>query len=52
MSPTHYNMVHDNTGFKPDIIQKISYKLTRMYYNWSGMVRVPAPCQYAHKLAY
>ena len=23
-----------------------------MYYNWPGTVRVPAPCQYAHKLAY
>ena len=29
-----------------------SYKLTHMYYNWPGTVRVPAPCQYAHKLAY
>jgi len=52
VSPTHYIVVHDNTGLKPDIIQKISYKLTHMYYNWPGTVRVPAPCQYAHKLAY
>ena len=52
MSPTHYIVVHDNTGLKPDILQKISYKLTHMYYNWLGTVRVPAPCQYAHKLAY
>ena len=52
MSPTHYIVVHDNTGLKPDILQKISYKLTHMYYNWPGTVRVPAPCQYAHKLAY
>ena len=52
VSPTHYNMVHDNTGLKPDIIQKTSYKLTHMYYNWPGIVRVPAPCQYTHKLAY
>merc|ERR1719494_1283152 len=52
VSPTHYIVVHDNTGLKPDIIQKISYKLTHMYYNWPGRVRVPAPCQYAHKLAY
>jgi len=52
VSPTHYIVVYDNTGLKPDIIQKISYKLTHMYYNWPGTVRVPAPCQYAHKLAY
>jgi aubergine len=24
--------------------------LSSMYYNWPGAVRVPAPCQYAHKL--
>ena len=28
-----------------------SYKLTHMYYNWPGTVRVPAPCQYAHKVS-
>merc|ERR1719206_1197021 len=44
VSPTHYIVVHDNTGLKPDIIQKISYKLTHMYYNWPGTVRVPASC--------
>lgn len=34
------------------LLQRLSYKLTHMYYNWPGTVRVPAPCQYAHKLAY
>lgn len=23
-----------------------------MYYNWTGPVRTPAPCMFAHKLAY
>ena len=27
-----------------------SYKLTHMYFNWPGTVRVPSPVQYAHKL--
>ena len=31
--------------FEPDDIQKLAYKLTHMYYNWPGTVRVPAPCQ-------
>jgi aubergine-like protein len=31
-------------------IQKLAYRLTHMYYNWPGTVRVPAPVQYAHKL--
>lgn len=52
VSPTSYNVIHDTLGLDPDKIQRLSYKLTHMYYNWSGTCRVPAPCQYAHKLAY
>ena len=26
--------------------------MCHLYQNWPGTVRVPAPCQYAHKLAY
>ncbi|KAJ8319428.1 hypothetical protein KUTeg_004519 [Tegillarca granosa] len=52
VSPTHYIVVYDDTNMKPDHMQRLSYKLTHLYYNWPGTVRVPAPCQYAHKLAY
>jgi len=52
VSPTHYNIIFDNTGFKPDHFQRLTYKLCHLYYNWPGTVRVPAPCQYAHKLAF
>ncbi|KAG8224465.1 hypothetical protein J437_LFUL003188 [Ladona fulva] len=52
VSPTSYNVVHDNGGLTPDRLQRLTYKLTHLYFNWSGTVRVPAPCQYAHKLAY
>ncbi|XP_062594439.1 piwi-like protein 1 [Saccostrea cucullata] len=52
VSPTHYICVHDSIGMKPDHLQRLSYKMTHLYYNWPGTVRVPAPCQYAHKLAY
>eukprot|EP00092_Neocalanus_flemingeri_P023338 GFUD01025304.1.p1 GENE.GFUD01025304.1~~GFUD01025304.1.p1 ORF type:complete len:970 (+),score=314.12 GFUD01025304.1:89-2998(+) len=52
VSPTHYVVVHDSMELPVDAVQRISYKLTHMYYNWPGTVRVPAPCQYAHKLAY
>ena len=48
--PTHFIVV-DTANLQPDHLQKLSYKLTHMYYNWPGTVRVPAPCQYAHKLA-
>ncbi|KAM7451808.1 Piwi-like protein 2 [Porites harrisoni] len=52
VTPTHYIVVYDKSELKPDYMQRLSYKLTHLYYNWPGTVRVPAPCQYAHKLAY
>lgn len=51
VSPTHYNVICDNTALKPDHFQRLTYKLCHLYYNWPGTIRVPAPCQYAHKLA-
>ncbi|XP_072145087.1 piwi-like protein 1 [Dermacentor andersoni] len=52
VAPTHYNVIYDTTGLKPDHMQRLSYKLTHLYFNWPGTIRVPAPCQYAHKLAF
>lgn len=51
VSPTAYNVIEDTTELSPDIIHYITYKLCHMYFNFNGTVRVPAPCQYAHKLA-
>jgi len=51
VTPVHFVVVADNANIPPDVLQKLSYKLTHMYFNWTGTVRVPAPCQYAHKLA-
>ncbi|XP_008948123.1 PREDICTED: piwi-like protein 1 isoform X1 [Merops nubicus] len=52
VSPTHYNVIYDTSKLKPDHVQRLTYKLCHLYYNWSGVIRVPAPCQYAHKLAF
>uniref|UniRef100_A0ACB8FYK3 Piwi-like protein 1 n=1 Tax=Sphaerodactylus townsendi TaxID=933632 RepID=A0ACB8FYK3_9SAUR len=52
VSPTHYNVIYDNSALKPEHMQRLTYKLCHMYYNWPGVIRVPAPCQYAHKLAF
>uniref|UniRef100_A0A4X1SML5 Piwi like RNA-mediated silencing 3 n=2 Tax=Sus scrofa TaxID=9823 RepID=A0A4X1SML5_PIG len=52
VSPTHYNVIHDTLYLSPDAVQSLTYKLCHMYYNFSGVIRVPAPCHYAHKLAY
>ena len=52
VSPCSYNVLVDDSNFEPDRIQQITYKMCHMYYNWSGTIAVPAPCQYAHKLAF
>uniref|UniRef100_A0ABD2WLF8 Piwi domain-containing protein n=1 Tax=Trichogramma kaykai TaxID=54128 RepID=A0ABD2WLF8_9HYME len=52
VTPTSYNVIEDTTGLDADKLQRITYKLCHLYFNWSGTVRVPAPCQYAHKLAF
>lgn len=50
-NPSHYIVLEDESNYPPDIVQRLTYKLCFLYYNWPGTVRVPAPCQYAHKLA-
>lgn len=52
VTPSHYIVVHNTSSLKPDHIQRLSYKLTHMYWNWPGTVRVPSVCLYAHKIAY
>nr|DBA23135.1 TPA: hypothetical protein GDO54_014081 [Pyxicephalus adspersus] len=52
VTPTHYNVVYDTSALKPEYMQRLTYKLCHLYYNWPGVIRVPAPCQYAHKLAH
>merc|ERR1719420_26770 len=58
VSPTHFIVLKeklrpnekDEAALDATGVQKLSYRLTHMYYNWPGTVRVPAPVQYAHKL--
>ncbi|BET00950.1 aubergine [Nesidiocoris tenuis] len=52
VSPTHFNVIYDTGNNGPDMLQRLSFKLCHLYFNWSGTVRVPAPVQYAHKLAF
>ncbi|PAV58564.1 hypothetical protein WR25_15017 [Diploscapter pachys] len=52
VTPVCYNVVYDDTQLSPDRHQILAFKLSHMYFNWSGTIRVPAPCQYAHKLAF
>ncbi|XP_037807550.1 protein argonaute-3 [Lucilia sericata] len=52
VSPSHYVVLRDDSVYSPDIIQRLTYKLCFLYYNWPGTIRIPACCQYAHKMAY
>lgn len=52
VSPTKYILLHESGSLKIQHHQRLAYKMTHMYFNWCGTIRVPAPCQYAHKLAY
>ncbi|XP_060712681.1 piwi-like protein 2 [Hemiscyllium ocellatum] len=50
--PTHYICVYNSLKLSPDHMQRLTFKLCHLYWNWSGTIRVPAPCKYAHKLAF
>ncbi|KAG9488574.1 hypothetical protein GDO78_004885 [Eleutherodactylus coqui] len=50
--PTHYVCVLNTPKLSPDHLQRLTFKLCHMYWNWPGTIRVPAPCKYAHKLAF
>ncbi|XP_060627079.2 piwi-like protein 4 [Anolis sagrei] len=52
VNPTYYNVIYDDNGLKPDHMQRLTYKLCHLYFNWTGLIRVPAPCQYASKLTF
>ncbi|KAF4680852.1 Piwi-like protein 2 [Perkinsus olseni] len=51
-SPTHYTVAYDDTGYPVEAIQTLTYKLAFLYYNFPGGIRLPAPAQYAKKLAH
>ncbi|KAL5260484.1 hypothetical protein ACHWQZ_G010579 [Mnemiopsis leidyi] len=52
VSPTHYTVLEWRTSLRPEDLQRICFRLCHMYFNWTGIISVPAPCQYAHKLAF
>jgi len=52
VAPTYYNVICDESGLDADKIQRLTCKLSHLYFNWSGTISVPAPVQYAHKLAF
>lgn len=43
VSPTHYNVIYDSSGLKPDHIQRLTYKLCHVYYNWPVSALLSGP---------
>lgn len=52
VTPAHYQILYDTIRLKPEGMQKLTYMLCHLYYNWPGTIRVPAACHYAHKIAF
>ena len=50
-SPAHYSVIIDDIQIGPEAIQEMSYKLSYLYFNFSGAVKIPAPIKYAFRLA-
>lgn len=50
-TPSHYSVLKDEIGDGPEKIQALTYKLSYLYYNFSGAVKIPAPVKYAYRLA-
>ncbi|XP_009996166.1 PREDICTED: LOW QUALITY PROTEIN: piwi-like protein 2 [Chaetura pelagica] len=49
--PTRYICLLNTANLSWEHLQRLTFKLCHLYWNWPGTVRVPAPCKYAHKLA-
>ena len=48
--PTHFYVTKNESKLTKLEIQQLTYSLCHFYFNWAGPIKVPAPCQYAHKI--
>lgn len=44
VTPSHFVVLFDSSGLRPDHIQQMAYKQCHLYYNWPGTIRTPASC--------
>jgi len=43
--------LNESADISKTALENLTYGFCYMYSNWSGSIKVPAPCQYAHKIA-
>lgn len=52
VTPTHFFVsLNESADLSKEDIENFTYNLCYMYSNWSGSIKVPAPCQNSHKIA-
>jgi len=49
--PTHFFVPKNDSRLTRIEIEQLTFALCHFYFNWAGPIKVPAPCQYAHKIA-
>ncbi len=49
--PVHYYLAYDDFKVSRPELYTLIFKLCHLYFNWTGSVKIPAPCQYVKKLS-
>ena len=49
--PTHFYVPRNSSSLTKQELEHLTFALCYFYFNWAGPIKVPAPCQYAHKVA-
>ncbi|KAN0038301.1 hypothetical protein ACTA71_000473 [Dictyostelium dimigraforme] len=52
VNPTHYHVLLDEQKIPADLFQLFTFQMCHLYFNFEKSVRVPATCQYAHRMAF
>ncbi|KAN0023822.1 hypothetical protein ACTFIV_008209 [Dictyostelium citrinum] len=52
VNPTHYHVLLDEQKMPSDFFQLFTFQMCHLYFNFEKSIRVPAICQFAHKMAF
>ncbi|HMF30182.1 MAG TPA: Piwi domain-containing protein, partial [Candidatus Lokiarchaeia archaeon] len=49
--PTHYVVAENTTPLTQEDLERATFQLAHLYFNWAGTIKTPAPVAYAHRVA-